>query len=185
MNQVLRKPTMNLDVVKKISSHLNKKSLDMLYHSMIVSHIRYFIKTWCNGNKTTLLKIQRIANKFIRMIHGIYYKGSVKNAMCTNGLMTVEQIQQLKTACFMFKNSKNLLPNCFANFFSNNLVDPNDKIKTRSNSAYFPSFCRLIVTQQCLKYRGPVVWNKIPLKIKELKAYKKFRNELKRQILHF
>ena len=76
--------------------------------------------------------------------------------------MTVEQIQQLETACFMFKYSKNLLPNSFANFFSNNLVDPNNKIKTRSNSAYFPSFCRLTVAQQCLKYRGPVVWNKIP-----------------------
>ena len=174
MDQILRKTTMNLGVVKKISPHLNKKSLDMLYHSMIVSHIRYCITTWCNGNKTTLLKIQRIANKFIRMIHGIHYKGNVKNAMCTNGLMTVDQIQQLETACFMFKYSKNLLPNSFANFFSNNLVDPNNKIKTRSNSAYFPSFRRLTVTQQCLKYRGPVVWNKIPLKIKELKTYKKF-----------
>ena len=156
----------------------------MLYHSMIVSHIRYCITTWCNGNKTTLLKIQRIANKFIRMIHGIHYKGSVKNAMCINGLMTVEQIKQLETACFMFKYSKNLLPNSFANFFSNNLVDLNNKIKTRSNSAYFSSFCRLTVTQQCLKYRGPVVWNKIPLKIKQLKTYKKFRNELKCYILH-
>ena len=183
MDQVLRKTTMNLGVVKKISPHLNKKSLDMLYHSMIVSHIRYCITTWCNGNKTTLLKIQQIANKFIRMIYGIHYKDSEKNAMCINGLMTVEQIEQLETACCMFKYSKNLLPNSFANFFSNNLVDLNNKIKTRSNSAYSLSFCRLTVTQQCLKYRGPVVWNKIPLKIKELKIYKKFRNELKRHIL--
>ena len=136
MDQVLRKTTMNLGVVKKILPHLNKKSLDILYHSMIVSHIRYCITIWCNANKTTLLKIQRIATKFIRMIHGIHYKGSVKNAMCINGLMTVEQIQQLETACFMFKYSKNLLPNNFANFFSNNLVDPNNKIKTRSNSAF-------------------------------------------------
>ena len=72
------------------------------------------------------------------MIHRIHFKGSVKNAMCINGLMTVQQIQQLETACIMFKYSKNLLPNSFANFFSNNLVDPNNKIKTRSNSAYFP-----------------------------------------------
>ena len=84
----------------------------------------------------------------------------------------------------MFKYSKNLLPNSFANFFSNNLIDPNNKINTKSNSAYFPSFCRLTVTQQCLKYRGPVVWNKIPLKIKKLKTYKNFRNELKCHILH-
>ena len=97
--------------------------------------------------------------------------------------MIVEQIQQLETACFMFKYSKNLFANNFADFFSNNLVDHNNKIKTRSNSAYFPSFCRLTVTQQSLKYRGPVVWNKIPLKIKELKN-KKFRTKLKRHILH-
>ena len=82
------------------------------------------------------------------MIHGIHYKGSVKNAMCINGLMAVEQIQ-LETAYFMFKYSKNLLSNSFSNFFSNNLVDLNNKIKTRSNSAYFPSICRLTVTQCC------------------------------------
>ena len=62
------------------------------------------------------------------MIPGIYFTGSVKNTMCINGLMTVEQIQQLKTVCFMFKYSKNLLPNSFADFFSNNLVDLNNKI---------------------------------------------------------
>ena len=151
---------------------------------MIVSHIRFRITTWSNGNKTTSLKSQRIANKFIRIIHRIHFKGSVKNALCINGLITVEQIQQRETACLMFKHSKNLLPHSFSHFFSNNLVDINNKIKTRSNSAYFPSFCRLTVTQQCLKYRGPVVWNKIPLKIRELKTYKKFQNQLKRHILH-
>ena len=102
---------------------------------MIVSHIKHCITACCNGNKTTLLKIQRIANKFIRMIQRI------------NGLTTVEQIQQLERACFMFKYSINLLPYSFAHFFSNNLVDLNNKIKTRSNCAYFPSFCRLTVTE--------------------------------------
>ena len=57
-------------------------------------------------------------------------------------------------------------------------------MKTRSNSAYFPSFCRPTVTQQCHKYIGPIVGNKILLKIKELKTYKKFQNELKRHTLH-
>ena len=51
------------------------------------------------------------------MIHGIHFKGSVKNTTCINGLMTIEQVQQLKTAYFMFKYSKNLLPNSFAHFF--------------------------------------------------------------------
>ena len=41
--------------------------------------------------------------------------------------MTGEQIQQLETVCFMFKYLKNLLPNSFAHFFSNNFIDPNIK----------------------------------------------------------
>ena len=105
---------------------------------MIVSHIRYCITTLCNGNKKTLINIQRIANKFIRMIHGINFKVSVKNTMYINGLMTIEQIKQLETACSMSKYSKNLLPNSFfAHFFSNNFIDSNIKKKTRSNFAYF------------------------------------------------
>ena len=98
--------------------------------------------------------------------------------------MTVEQIQQLDTAYFMFKYSKNLLPSSFSHFFSNNLLNPNNKIKTRSDTAYFPSFCTLTLHNNALKYRGPVVWKKISLKIKELKTYKKLRNKLKRHILH-
>ena len=71
------------------------------------------------------------------MIHRMHYKGSVKNAMCINGLMTIEQIQQLETTCFMFKYSKNLLPNSFANFFSNNLFDPNNKIQDKKQLCLF------------------------------------------------
>ena len=57
MDQILQKTTINLGKVLKISPHRNKKSLDILYHSMIVSHIRYCITNWCNGNRTTLIKI--------------------------------------------------------------------------------------------------------------------------------
>ena len=66
------------------------------------------------------------------MIHGIHFKGSVKNAMCINDLMTVEQIQQLETACFMFKDSKKFLPNSLSHSFSNNLIDPNNKKRQES-----------------------------------------------------
>ena len=69
------------------------------------------------------------------MIHGIHFKARVKNTMCINGLMTVEQIQQLETACSMFKYSKNLLPNSFfAHFFLNNFIDSNIKKRQEATS---------------------------------------------------
>ena len=44
-----------------------KNSACILYNSLIISHIRYCITTWPIDNKTTVSKIQRIANKFIRL----------------------------------------------------------------------------------------------------------------------
>ena len=72
MDFVLRKICVSYGTIKKISKHLDKKTLLVLYNSLIISHIRYCITTSHIGNKTTASKIQRIANKFIRLTFGLH-----------------------------------------------------------------------------------------------------------------
>ena len=103
---------------------------------MIISH-KGTAQLGCNGNETTLRKIQQIANTFIRIIHQIQYKLSVKDTMCIHGLIAMEQIQ-LDIACFTFKYWKNLLPNSFAYFFSNNFIDTSNKKKNMKQLSLFP-----------------------------------------------
>ena len=43
--------------IKKISKYFDKNILLLLYNSLMISHIRYGIGTWYNGNKTTVQKI--------------------------------------------------------------------------------------------------------------------------------
>ena len=88
----------------------------MLYFTMIQSHVTYCISTWCNGNKSTLLKIQRTANKFIRLIYDLDYRASVKDIMQRNNLLCIEQLMHLETACFMFKYVNDLLSQAFCIF---------------------------------------------------------------------
>jgi len=42
--------------------------------------------------------------------------------MQMNGLLTIEQLSQLETTCFMFNYQKKTLPTAFINFFDNNLT---------------------------------------------------------------
>ena len=170
-----------LFAIKKISKFLNKETLLLLYDTMIVSHIRYCISTWYNGNKTAALKIQRIANKFIRMIFKLHPRNSVTNTMRQNNIMTIDQLNKLEIASFMFKYTKNTLPSSFRGLFHNNINNLNQK--TRSQSKFFPSYCRLSTTQQSLKYKGPLIWSKIPFNIKQLNSYKKFRKTLLRHLI--
>jgi len=47
----------------------------------------------------------------------------------------------------------------------------------------FPSYCRINVTKQSMKYKGPFVWNKIPFNTKQTKNYNKFREGMKNYLL--
>ena len=88
--------------------------------------------------------------------------------------MTIDQITKLEITCFMYKYIKGMLPPCFDYFFQNNLVSDNLTKCTRSQSKFYFSFCRLNITKQSLRYRGPLAWNKVPSSIKQIKSYSKF-----------
>ena len=49
MTKLLSKIQRNLGIVRKISCFLNRKSLMQLFHSLIMSHIRYGITVWHHG----------------------------------------------------------------------------------------------------------------------------------------
>ena len=90
-------------IIKKISKYFAKNILLLLYNSLIISQIRYGIRTWYNGNKTTVQKIQRIVNKFIKMIFGLHHRAIVTNIMRDNSIMTIDQINKLELRSLMYK----------------------------------------------------------------------------------
>ena len=97
--------------------------------------------------------------------------------------MAIDQITELEITCFMYKYIKGMLPPCFDHFFQNNLVSDNFTKYTRSQSKFYPSICRLNITKQSLRYRGPLAWNKVPSSIKQIKSYSKFRTEFQKHLI--
>ena len=92
MDFVLRNICVSYGTIKTISKHFDKKLC--LY--LIISHIRYCITTWHIGNKTTASKIQRIANKFIRLTFGLHHRANVTDILRNNNIMTINQITELE-----------------------------------------------------------------------------------------
>ena len=90
---------------------------------MIQSHLSYCICTWCNGNKTALLRLQRSANKCIKRIYNINHRAPVDDVMKSNEHLTIEQLANLEIACFMHKYENGNLPCAFCNFFDQNFTN--------------------------------------------------------------
>ena len=130
---------------------------------MVKSHLQYCILTWCNGNKTLLQTLQRAANKFIRLIFKLNYRESVKNTMQRNHILTINQLFENELACFMHRYDHGKLPLACQVLLKNNSKSSKTKLRqTRSNSKYFPAYCQINLTMESIKYKCPVLWNKIP-----------------------
>ena len=160
MDAVLKRLRISLGVVRKISSYLNRSALTVLYHSMFNCHISYCVTTWCFGNKTVILNLQRSPNKFIRLINGLNFRDSVKQVMVQSHLLSVEQTLEFEIACLMKRYNKSLLPPCFDDFFLTNSINSlakNITRSTRSSSNLYAKFCRINVTKQSMKYKGPLI----------------------------
>ena len=75
----------------RVKPYLSKESLLTLFHSLILSHIRYCITTWCFGHNVLLNKLQKICNKF-------------KKLYLFQNLLKIQRKQKKTTLCTAYNN---------------------------------------------------------------------------------
>ena len=90
--------------------------------------------------------------------------------MQKHSVFSINQLEELETANFMYKHLYGDLPETFKNFLEDDYLDGSNSRQTRSQSKLFPRFCRIELTKQSLKYRGPLTWNSIPITIRKIKS---------------
>ena len=88
-------------------------------------------------------KLQSSVNKFIRLIFQLNYRDSVKTLMQQYSILTIHQLQELKTAGFMYKCLHDDFPVTFRNLLDDNLLACGISRQTKSESNLFPRFCRI------------------------------------------
>ena len=158
----------------KIKPCLSKDSLLIIYHSLLISHIRYCINNWCFENSTLIRKLQSICNRFLKITFNLQHNSDVTEAMKDAQLLIINNLYNLEIVQMMFKYKNKQLPPAFNNFFTQKSL----KMKTRSNSQIISNCFRTKVSQQSLKFVGPKpglrtrsIFNRVRVRVR---VYKKF-----------
>ena len=77
----------------------------------------------CFGNESKVQQVQRICNKFIRLLFGLKRLDSVKMIMKQNGLLNIKQIYRVELAIFTYKLGKRvILLHCRIHFNQNQVA---------------------------------------------------------------
>ena len=159
----------------RVKPYLNKESLLTLFHSLILSHIRYCITTWCFGHNVLLNKLQKICNKFMKMIFISKSIPNSKKTKITNIMYNIQQLYKLNLAIFMYNFFNKQLPTAFNNVFQTKT----SIVITRSNSQIISISCKNTVSKQSIRYIGPKIWNQLPASIKKSNSLNAFNKKAK------
>ena len=160
MEHILSKTRRNLGVVRKISPFITKDAQYQLYFALIVSHLKYGIIVWHNGNLTMRKKLQACSNNFVRLINSLPDRQSVREIMKDSNLLSINQMYHSEISKLYHKLENGTIPDCFTQLFENQIRASN--IRTRSSSTHFQPFRRIRLTQQAFNFQGPKIWNSIP-----------------------
>ena len=79
-----------LGAVVRVKPFLNKNALLVIYHSLLLSHIRYCITNWFHGDSAVVSQLQNICNKFIRLSFSLASEDDILPFMRQHNLLTIK-----------------------------------------------------------------------------------------------
>ena len=164
MLRVKSKLQCNVGIISKIRYQITPQVVKNLFHSMILSNLRYCNITWCYGNFTIRTSLQAQCNKFLRAGFRLHPRTCVKYLLQIYKLPSLNELSFKRLANCMHKIILSQYPPQFIDFFARS----HHRYSTSSSSVspFIPTFHRLETTKQALSYRACKTWNSIPLDIK-------------------
>ena len=174
----VQKATMSFSVkVKKLYEMrgMSKSTLSTIYFKGILPSVLYGILIWGNCSPTLLSKVEKVHIRAARFINRV--KKSVPDIYVLSRVGWKEIIYYYKKsiACKVYK-----IYNGLSSPLLSGLIEKSDSRKNRNSfKINQPSF-KYVDQKRSFNYRAAIVWNNIPLDIRQKDSYDAFKKALKK-----
>jgi rRNA processing protein Gar1 len=168
VDYIIGKMTKKYFTIKRISTKLNRHAIETLYKSLVLPHIDYCATILFTLSDKQINRIQRIQNKFLRLILRVPWDTSSKIMHDSIGWLTVKQRIVYNTIVFIYKIENENMPNYMK--IKLRPREENMQYGLRSNFQYrLPDYTKRIC-QSSIFYSGMKIYN-------DLKNKKRFTNK--------
>ena len=150
---------LGVGIIIKARKYFSSECMITLYHSFIYPYLIYCNHVWGNTYKSSLLKLQILQNKAVRVVTGPKPRTNTALLYRNHGFLLVHGIKSCLIGKFMFNVYNRNVPHICEGFFTQNheIHDYNTII---ASNLHVPS-CSTNLSQTGIRYHGAMVWNKI------------------------
>ena len=150
----------------RLNNILPQHSLTTLYYALFLPHLMYGIEIWFNILAVNDDRIFKLQKKAIRAIHSLPYGHHTSEFFKQMKVLKVHDLYKLRALSFAFCNDMNTLS------------DVHDHHTRNRNNLVLPLY-RRARTQSTLFYRSRMLWNSLPIDLKNTQSLGSFKNKVK------
>ncbi|MCG7879537.1 MAG: reverse transcriptase domain-containing protein [Candidatus Thiodiazotropha endolucinida] len=178
-----------LYISKKLSSYLwlltqIKTSLSiedklLFYNAYIRPHLDYCCAVWGNTTHFNVQKLTRLQRRACKIILGNEYL-HLEDARNRLKILSFDQSVFLHKAKIMYKVANNTAPSYLTDLFQMRNISSNDtllNLRSVSNRNFLIPKPKINLFKNSLSYSGAIIWNSIPLEIKNSNSINIFINK--------
>ena len=203
---ISKKISRSIGVMYKLREFMNTKMLKNIYYSLIYSHLVYAIQVWGSACDTELNKILILQKKAVRMITNNDHYPLVPGPLIPSNpifseleILKVKDIFKLYVTKFIYSCLSRITPCIFWDWFTMNhtVHTYNTVSNTDINMKNFfeieiVTVTNIIHTQgsnlvnyggKLLKVAGPLLWNSLPLSVRDAESVYSLNNMLKKYLI--
>ena len=132
----------------------------------------YCVRVWGGASASYLNSIFLLQTRIIRLIISQSYLEHTNPLFYRTGILKLDDVYKLNVGVFMY-----------GQVLSNSVATLDHPYNTRHRIDPLPSFHRLTQSQRSLSFQGPLIWNQIPLQIRNSSSLKVFKRDFKKYML--
>ena len=177
INSVCKKVNQSIGILVKLKNIFKKTTLINVYKTFTQPHLMYCNIVWGNTAQTHLKPLFIAQKKALKIALKLPQRTPSDKVFEQARVHTIEQINKIQVSLFMYKYSRHILPQTFANqFIANSKLHSHN---TRSSQSLHTPFPKLDLMKRSILYHGPILWNSLTSDIKLAKSISECKVKLK------
>ena len=185
-NFLSKKLSSHLWLLSKVRIYLSIEHRVLFYNAYIKPHIDYCSSIWSNTSSSNISKITRLQRRACKLILRHEYNG-LSEAFEKLKILSIDQSIFLSKAKTMYKIHNNLAPSYLNEMFlmrNANLDNTTSNLRSVTNKNFVVPLAKCNLFKGSLTYSGVIIWNSIPVSIKNSSSLPMFVHKCTEWLLH-
>ena len=175
VSKICSKASRKLSVLARMSRLLSFEKRRVIFKSFVESQFKYCPLIWMFHSRHTNNKINRLHERALRIVYNDY-QSTFEQLLINDRSFCIHHQNIHKLMIEIYKVLNNITDNIYSNIF----IRTNHNINLRSQpDLLIPSVKTALKGKQSLRYFGSLMWNSLPIDIRNSKSLSLFKTKIK------